>query len=101
MWRSLNEVMERNGMVVTNFKGFIGDSAQANWNAIQIIYNSGNLKTEMLNREWMCLLHWNTSMHQHTQKLIKLDMQQQHTCLCKQYKDSKTKEEARTCYLAI
>jgi len=101
MWRSLNEVMRRNGIQFTNFKGFMADSAQANWNTIRIVYGSGDSKIWIVNRERTCLLHWSTSLHRHTQKLIKLDMQHQHMHLCKQYKDSKTTEEAETRYLSI
>jgi len=49
----------------------------------------------------MCLLHWSSSLQKHTQKYIKGDLQDQHTRLYKQYKDSKNMEEAETHYLAI
>jgi hypothetical protein len=34
MWRELNNLMAKNGIENTNFKGFMADNAQANWNAI-------------------------------------------------------------------
>jgi hypothetical protein len=34
MWRELNEVMQRNGVEKPIFKGFMADSAQANWNVV-------------------------------------------------------------------
>jgi len=39
-WRSLNVVMERHGVTNMNFKGFMADSAMANWKAVRIIYGS-------------------------------------------------------------
>jgi hypothetical protein len=101
MWRSLNEVMAANGVANVNFKGFMADSAQANWNAVRTIYGTGDPKQPMENRERTCLLHWTTSLNRHTQKFIKPDMQFQHNVLCKQYKNSKCMEEAETRYLAI
>jgi hypothetical protein len=84
-----------------NFKGFMADSAHANWNAVQIVYGSGNPKVPMENRERTCLLHWTTLLNRYTHKHIKPDMQDQHNLLCKQYKDSKTMDEAESRYLAI
>ena len=40
MWRCLNEVMARYGVLIVNFKGFMADSAGANWNAVRKIYGS-------------------------------------------------------------
>jgi hypothetical protein len=34
MWREPNDLMAKNSIENTNFKGFMADSAQANWNAI-------------------------------------------------------------------
>jgi hypothetical protein len=93
--------MQRNGVEKPNSKGFMADSAQANWNAIRIVYGSGDPKVPMENREHTCLLHWTTLLNRHTQKHIKPDMQDQHNCLCKQYKESKTMDEAESRYLAI
>jgi hypothetical protein len=57
MWRELNNLMAKNGIENTNFKGFMADSAQANWNAVRIVYGSGDPKVPMENRERTCLLH--------------------------------------------
>jgi hypothetical protein len=100
-WKSLNTVMERHGVANPNFKGFMADSAMANWNAVRIVYGSGSAKEEMENRERTCLLHWSSSLHKHNQKYIKQALQQQHISLCKQYKDSKNMDQAETRYLAI
>jgi hypothetical protein len=100
-WKCLNNVMSQHGIEHPNFKGFMADSAMANWNAVRIVYGSGSAKDEMENRERTCLLHWSTSLQKHTQKHIKEAFQQQHNTLCKQYKDAKSMEEAETRYLAI
>jgi hypothetical protein len=42
MWRDFNEPMQKNGMEKPNFKGFMADSAQANWNTVRIVYGSGD-----------------------------------------------------------
>jgi hypothetical protein len=34
MWRELNDLMAKKGIENTNFKGFMADNAQANWNAL-------------------------------------------------------------------
>jgi hypothetical protein len=101
MWRELNDLMAKNGIENTNFKGFMADSAQANWNAVGIVYGNGDPKVPMENRERTYLLHWTTSLKRHTQKFIKPNMQDQHNRLCKQYKDSKSMDEAESRYLAI
>jgi hypothetical protein len=62
MWREFNDLMAKNGIENTNFKDFMADSAQANWNAIQIVYGSGVPKVPMENQECTCLLQWTTSL---------------------------------------
>jgi hypothetical protein len=57
MWRELNDLKAKNGVENTNFKGFMADSAHANWNAIRIVYGSDDPKVPMENRERTCLLH--------------------------------------------
>ena len=46
-WRNLNVVVERHGMQNPNFKGFMADSAQANWNVVRIVYGSGDPAVRM------------------------------------------------------
>jgi hypothetical protein len=57
MWRELNDLMAKNGVENTNFKGFMADSVHANWNAIRIVYDSGDPKVPMENQKRTCLLH--------------------------------------------
>jgi hypothetical protein len=40
MWTKLNQVMFRFGPANPNFKGFMADSAHANWNVVCIVYDS-------------------------------------------------------------
>ena len=61
-WRCLNAVMTRHGVDYPNFKGFMADSAMANWNAVRIVYGSGSSNDKMENRERIFLLHWSTSL---------------------------------------
>jgi hypothetical protein len=49
MWIKLNKVMRKNGVEEPNFKGFIADNAQANWNTIRIVYSSGDPEVPMEN----------------------------------------------------
>ena len=101
MWTCLNEVMARHGLKPVNFKGFIVDSAGANWNAVRKIYSSGDPHTMMEDHEQTCLLHWLTSLNRHTDNYIKSEFQEQHRVICEQYKDSKTSTEAEVRYVAI
>lgn len=38
LWRNLNVVMARHGVPITYFKGFMANIAQANWNAVRMIW---------------------------------------------------------------
>ena len=100
-WRNLNAVMERNGVAAPNFKGFMADSAQANWNAVRIVYGTGNKEDRMEDRERTCLFHWTQSMVNNTEKYIPEELWEQHKKMCQQYRAAKTMEEADTLYLAI
>ena len=56
-WTQLNTVMRENGVDTVNFKGFMVDSAQANWNAVRKVYGSGDPGVGMEGRERTCLFH--------------------------------------------
>jgi hypothetical protein len=47
LWKNLNAVLARHGVLEPKFKGFMADSAQANWNAIRVIYGSGDAAIPM------------------------------------------------------
>ena len=101
LWKNLNAIMETHGVVKVNFMGFMVDGAQANWNAIRIIYGSGNASEVMIDRERTCLFHWSQSLQQHTKADIRQDLRAQHMKLCQQYKNAATLAEAKTKFLGI
>ena len=62
LWHGVNGVMADHGIINVNFKGFMRDSARANWQAVRFIYGIGDTKVEMLDRERTCLFHWAQSL---------------------------------------
>ncbi len=101
VWNNLNAVMARHDIPNPNFKGFMADSAQANWNSIRVVYGSGDASVPIENKERTCLFHWTQSLEKHTKAHIRPDLQDQHRMLCKQYKNARTLAEAESRYLAI
>lgn len=102
MWQFLNGIMAKHGYDKVNFKGFMADSAQANWNCVRKIYGSGDATVPMPDRERTCQFHWATSLRKHTEAhIIGSDLQRQHYVLCKQYRDAKNMEEADIRFHAI
>lgn len=97
-WQNLNLVMESNGFKVPNFKGVMADSAQANWNAVRIVYGNGKKEDPMADRERTCLFHWTQSMVIHTEKHIPEELWEQHKKMCHQRRKAQTMEEADTLY---
>jgi hypothetical protein len=57
MWSSLFTVLEKHGVMNSNFKGFMADNAQVNLNAIRRIFGARDLIISMLDKERTCLLH--------------------------------------------
>ncbi len=66
----------------SNFKGFMVNNAQGNWNAIKIVYGYGDPSIKMVDNECTCLFYWIQSLNRHTKKLIKPKLQDQHNVLC-------------------
>jgi hypothetical protein len=54
--------MARHGVLEPKFKGFMADSAQANWNAVRMIYGSGDASIPMKDQERTCLFYWAQSL---------------------------------------
>lgn len=100
-WENLNSVMEDNGHPKPNFKGFMADSASANWHAVRKVYGNGNVNDKMEGRERTCLFHWTKCLERVTIAHIKPEYQEQMRSLCKQWKDTKTQEEAEDMYNVI
>jgi hypothetical protein len=58
MWFSLVRVLEKHGVTNPNFKGFMDDSAQANFNVVWRIFGARDPTISMFDKERACLLHW-------------------------------------------
>ena len=100
-WNNLNHVMRRHGIPMPQFRGFMADSAQANWNAVRIVYGSGDPKVPIEGRERTCYFHWTQSLEKHTKQYVKHNLQDQHKHLCLQYRNAQSMDEAEARYLAI
>jgi hypothetical protein len=59
-------VMVKNGVHNPNFKGFMANIVQVNWNAVWIVYGSGDPNELMVDRKWTCFFHWSQSLDIHT-----------------------------------
>jgi hypothetical protein len=93
--------MARHGIPKPHFKRFMADNAQANWNAMRIVYGSGDPKVSIDGRERTCYFHWTEFLEKHTKLYIKHNLQDQHKRLCLQYCDASSMLDAETRYLAI
>jgi hypothetical protein len=78
LWKNLNDVIEKHGILESKLKGFMADSAQANWNAVRVIYGSGDATIPIKDQERTCLFHWTQSLKKHTKADIRTDLQHQH-----------------------
>jgi hypothetical protein len=79
----------------------MADSVQANWNAVRVIYGSGDATIPMKDQEKTYLFHWAQSLEKHTKADIRADLQYQYRQLCRQYKNAASTSESETRYLAI
>jgi hypothetical protein len=93
--------MVNNGLPHPNFKGFMVDSAQANWNAICIVYGSNDQTQPMVDKECTCYFHWTQSMDKHTKQYIKPELHERHKALCYEYKNATSLEEVDARYATI
>ncbi len=58
MWTKFNQIMLKHGYVEPNFKGFMADITHASWNAVKIVYGSGDATIRMVDKKRTCLFHW-------------------------------------------
>jgi hypothetical protein len=93
--------MARYSVPELKFKGFMADSAQANWNVVRVIYGSDDATIPMKDQERTCLFHWAQSLKKHMKADIRADLQYQHRQLCRQYKNAASTSKSETRYLAI
>jgi len=96
MWTKLNQIMFKHEYIEPNFKGFMVDITQASWNAVKIVYGSGDATIRMVDKERTCLFHWTQLLDRHTKQLIKPKIWDQYKALCFDYKNSKFLEEVDT-----
>jgi hypothetical protein len=82
VWLSMLNILDKNGVSNVNFKGFMCDNAQANFNAVRILFGSGDPTVPMENKERTCQFHWRMSLECHTKQLIRLNFQAEHMRLC-------------------
>jgi len=71
MWTKLNETMLKHGFWKPNFKGFMADIAQTNWNVVRIVYGSKDPFVRMVDKECTCSFNWSHSFDKHTKQLIR------------------------------
>jgi hypothetical protein len=55
--KNLNDVMAKHGVPEPKFNGFMANSVQANWNAIRVLYGSGDATIPMKDRERTCFFY--------------------------------------------
>jgi hypothetical protein len=101
VWLSLLAVTEKHGMSNVNFKGFMCDSAQANFNVVRVVFGSEDPTVPMENREKMCLFHWKMALEHHTKQLIRADLQDEHIRLCQEYRKSPSIADANAAMASI
>jgi hypothetical protein len=49
--------MANNGAPNPNFKGFMANNAQTNWNIVRIVYGSGDANELMVDKNQTCFFH--------------------------------------------
>ncbi len=87
MWSSLTRLVKKVGIIENvNFKGFMANNAQTNFNAMMRMFGFGDPTIPMVGRKHICLMHWVWSMEVHIRHLIKVDLLKEHKRLCHQYK---------------
>jgi hypothetical protein len=65
LWMKLNTTVLKKGVTNPNFKGFMVDSAQSNWNVVHIVYGTRDLVVNMIDKESTWFVHWNQSLDRH------------------------------------
>jgi hypothetical protein len=66
--------LKRHGVINVNFKGFMCDSAQANFSAVRVIFGSGNRTVPLENKKRTCLFDWKMALERHTKQLNRPDL---------------------------
>jgi hypothetical protein len=74
MWTKFNEMMLKHEFPKPNFKGFMVNSTQANWNTIIIVYGLGDPSIKMVDKQCTYLFHWIQSFDKHIKQMIRLEL---------------------------
>jgi hypothetical protein len=101
VWLSMLIVLETHSVINVNFKGFMCDSAHANFNVVRVIFGSGDPSIPMVNKERTCLFHWKMALERHTKQLIRPNLQAEHIMLCQEYRNCQTLSDANAALLSI
>jgi hypothetical protein len=101
MWLCMLSILEKHGLTKVNFKGFMCDSAQANFNAVRVIFGSGDPSVSMANKERTCLFHWKMALERHTKQLIRPELQAEHIRLCQEYRKCQSISDANAAMASI
>jgi hypothetical protein len=101
VWLCMLTILEKHGLTNVNFKGFMCDSAQANFNAVRVIFGSGDPSVPMANKERTCLFHWKMALERHTKQLIRPDLQAKHIRLYQEYRKCQSISNANAAMASI
>ena len=94
MWLSMIDLLNRHGVKNVNFKGFMADSAQANFNVVRKMFGSRDSSIPMEEKERTYQFHWSMVLDRHTRQLIKPELQARHIELCNDYRKCRNKADA-------
>jgi len=101
MWKTFIKIIKKHGALNVNFKRFMVDSTEANFNVVRILFESGDLKILMENWEHTCFYYWTQSFDWHIKKLICLEFHNKHIKVCHDCKNATTLVSTKAKYQAI
>jgi hypothetical protein len=101
VWLSMLSILEKHGLTNVNFKGFMCDSAQANFSAVRVIFGSGDPSIPMANKERTCFFHWKMALEWHTKQLIRPDLEAEHIRLYQEYRKCQSISDANATMASI
>ena len=86
--------------MVAFFRGFMAYEAGTDWRAVRMVFNNGP-DNVMVGRERSCLFHWEQSFQIHTVQCVAKSFQDEHKCLCENWRGASSEEEATALYRQI
>jgi hypothetical protein len=97
-WRLLNQKCMYHGINKVDFRGFMADEAQTNWNAVREVYFGGKPDPR---KERTCFFHWKENLKRHTVDHVAVDFRDESRRRCREWQNSSTLEEAEIKYFEI